>query len=154
MGTLAGGCDMRTLTVVAPFLLVLIGIARGFPNFPSHSDGGRSLQNRIKLASKDLGVPEWRMWDIWFQLRSSMLMGLPEEKAQSHPLLGPIEEQIEEEADINSPGEPRERRDDMRMIRLRKSMPVMRLRRSGLRSLRLKRSVDSLQDGKMKVLRL
>merc|ERR1712029_1041089 len=151
MGTLAGGCDMRTLTAVAPFLLVLFGIAQGFPNFPSQLDGGTSLQNRIKSASKDLGVPEWKMWDIWWQLRSSMLIGLPEEKAQSHPLEVPIEDQFE---DVISPEEPRERRDDIRMIRLRKSMPVMRLRRSGLRSLRLKRSVDSLQDGKMKVLRL
>ena len=80
-----------------------------------------------------------------------MLMGLPEEKAQSHPLEVPIEDQLEE---VISPEEPRERRDDIRMIRLRKSMPVMRLRRSGLRSLRLKRSADSPIDGKMKVLRL
>ena len=61
---------MRTLTAVAPFLLVLFGIAQGFPNFPSQLDGGTSLQNRIKSASKDLGVPEWKMWDIWWQLRS------------------------------------------------------------------------------------
>ena len=82
------------------------------------------------------------------------MIGSPEEKAQNHPLQVPIDQELAEGADIIME-EPRERReDDMRMIRLRKSMPVMRLRRSGLRSLRLKRNVESLQDGKMKVLRL
>ena len=56
---------MITLKIV-PCLFILFGIANSVPTTSS----GTSLQNRIKNAANELGIPEWKVWDTWLQFHT------------------------------------------------------------------------------------
>ena len=49
-----------------PFLLILFGTTSSFPSMFY----GPSLQNKIKIAANELGIPEWKVWDTWLQFRT------------------------------------------------------------------------------------
>ena len=57
--------DMMTSTFV-PFLLILFGIANSFPSTLHET----TLKNKIKIAAKELGIPEWKIWDTWVQFHT------------------------------------------------------------------------------------
>ena len=57
--------DMITRNFV-PFLLILFGTTSSFPSMFY----GTSLQNKIKIAANELGIPEWKVWDTWLQFHT------------------------------------------------------------------------------------
>ena len=54
-----------------PFLLILFGTTSSFPSMFY----GTSLQNKIKIAANELGIPEWKVWDTWLQFRTCTVCG-------------------------------------------------------------------------------
>merc|ERR1712018_19966 len=134
--TLLSASDMTTsIATTAPILLILFIFAQNF-----HIAKSTPIQNKIDSASSELEIPRWKLWELWFQFHSSMDNIFddpdPEEPAQES-----LKEMEAQEA-------TRDRREDMRMIRLRKSLPMMRLRRTP------DGSYMGLPSKKMKVVRL
>ena len=56
--------DMKTITTI---YLLLLGVTC---SSSMQQIGDRPLRNRIKEASSQLGIPQWKLWDLWWQFHS------------------------------------------------------------------------------------
>jgi len=133
MGTLTEGCVMRSR--INFIYILFLGLSYLFQN--SHCHKINSIEDHIEQVSKELGVPEWRVWNFWLQFQS-----LQTGQAEYIPL--------------KTPESSRKRQDSsIRMVRLRRNLshsklkatdlPMIRLRRN-LNVVRLKRSLANTDD--------